>query len=62
MDAEVTFKAVIRNVCEEQDLVDCDMTFREMVECIIDNDGAIGVVEEFIVVNVQEINLEEVTS
>jgi len=56
MDAEVTFKAVIKNVCDEQDLIECEMTFREMVEDIIDSEGgASSVVEEFIVVDVQEI-------
>ena len=58
MDAEITIKAVFKNVCSKQDLIDTEMTFREMVELLVDAEGILGVVEELIIVGMKEIEGE----
>ena len=54
-DVEITFKAIAKRVCTDEDLLDMDMTLREMIEMLVLEDGAFGIIEELIIVDVEEV-------
>lgn len=46
MDAIIKVEYVIKNICNERDLEDCQMNLQEMVKMIIKDEGLFGVVED----------------
>ncbi len=45
MDAEIIVKFRFLNATDEQDLAESGKTFEEMVRCLIDEEGLLGLVE-----------------
>ena len=58
MNAEITVKIKINNICDSEDLKDTRMTFKEMVEWLIKEEGIYEVMtwgEEPNVINIKEL-------
>lgn len=56
MDADVIIKFRFNNVCSKQDLEDTRMSFKEMVELLIQECGLFGVCEdEYEIIEVKEV-------
>jgi hypothetical protein len=45
MDAIVTVKFKLSNMCNEEDLIETGMTFEEMVKNLISEEGIMGLVD-----------------
>ena len=55
MDAIITVKFTLRNICDARDLREADMTFKDMVDVMLHEEGLFGMAEDaYEIISIEE--------